>query len=201
MRVHIAGYPGRHYCPRMATMNRPTYNAIMEKSPTKPVIVFVSSRRQTRLTAMALISFLMVEQNAAKLVRMTVEELTHAMDGVRDAYLKHCLQFGIGIHHAGLCEGDKAVVEHAFRDNRLQVLVATSTLAWGVNFPAHMVIVKGTEFYDGKTKSYIDFPITDVLQMIGRAGRPQYDTEGIAQILCHEPKKGFYRKFLYEPFQ
>jgi superfamily II RNA helicase len=51
-----------------------------------------------------------------------------------------------------------------------QVLVATATVAWGVNFPAHLVIVKGTEFYDGKQKRYVDMPITDVLQMIGRAG-------------------------------
>jgi len=91
-------------------------------------------------------------------------------------------------------------MEDLFRSNKIQILVATSTLAWGVNFPAHLVIVKGTEFYDGKTKSYVDFPITDVLQMIGRAGRPQYDTEGISQVLCHEPKKSFYRKFLYDPF-
>ena len=52
-----------------------------------------------------------------------------------------------------------------------QVLVATATLAWGVNFPAHLVIVKGTEYYDGKTQRYVDYPITDVLQMMGRAGR------------------------------
>lgn len=200
MRVHIAGYPGRHYCPRMATMNKPTYNAIVEKSPDKPVIVFVSSRRQTRLTAMALISFVISENNTAKFVRMTVEELVAATRRVQDAYLKHCIQFGIGIHHAGLNESDKQVVEESFRNGKLQILVATSTLAWGVNFPAHMVVVKGTEFYDGKTKTYVDFPITDVLQMIGRAGRPQFDNEGIAQVLCHEPKKGFYRKFLYEPF-
>ena len=37
------------------------------------------------------------------------------------------------------------------------VLVCTSTLAWGVNFPAHLVVVKGTEFYDG---SGYDFPVT-----------------------------------------
>eukprot|EP00658_Telonema_sp_P-2_P023494 TRINITY_DN19421_c0_g1_i1.p1 TRINITY_DN19421_c0_g1~~TRINITY_DN19421_c0_g1_i1.p1 ORF type:complete len:944 (-),score=197.13 TRINITY_DN19421_c0_g1_i1:126-2957(-) len=200
MRVHIAGYPGRHYCPRMATMNKPTYNAIVEKSPTKPVIVFVSSRRQTRLTALALINFLVLEGNTAKFVRMSVEELEETLVNVEDPHLKHCIQFGIAIHHAGLCEGDKAVVENAFRTGRLQILVATSTLAWGVNFPAHLVIVKGTEYYDGKSKSYVDMPITDVLQMIGRAGRPQFDTEGIAQLLCHEPKKGFYRKFLYDPF-
>jgi len=49
-------------------------------------------------------------------------------------------------------------------------MVATSTLAWGVNTPTHLVIVKGTEYFDAKTKRYVDFPITDVLQMMGRAG-------------------------------
>ncbi|CAN0483253.1 unnamed protein product, partial [Discosporangium mesarthrocarpum] len=46
-----------------------------------------------------------------------------------------------------------------------KVLVCTSTLAWGVNFPAHLVVVKGTEFFDGKTQRYVDFPITDLLQV------------------------------------
>lgn len=81
-----------------------------------------------------------------------------------------------------------------------QILIATSTLAWGVNFPAHLVVVKGTEYYDGKTRRYVDFPITDVLQMMGRAGRPQYDEHGVAVILVHDIKKHFYKKFLYEPF-
>jgi activating signal cointegrator complex subunit 3 len=53
------------------------------------------------------------------------------------------------------------------------VLICTATLAWGVNFPAHLVVIKGTEYYDGKQKRYVDMPITDVLQMMGRAGRPQ----------------------------
>ncbi|GET86899.1 ATP-dependent RNA helicase, putative [Leishmania tarentolae] len=200
MTVHIAGYHGKNYCPRMATMNKPTYNAICEKSPTQPVIVFVSSRRQTRLTAMALIGFLLMEGNTAKWVHMDVDQVQKYTSKLDDPYVKHCLQFGVGIHHAGLLEGDRTIVEEAFLSNRIQVLVATSTLAWGVNFPAHMVVVKGTEYYDAKTNSYVDFPITDVLQMIGRAGRPQFDTEGVAQVLCHEPKKGFYRKFLYDPF-
>lgn len=41
-----------------------------------------------------------------------------------------------------------------------KVLIATSTLAWGVNFPAHLVVVKGTEYYDGKSRRYVDYPIT-----------------------------------------
>jgi replicative superfamily II helicase len=46
-----------------------------------------------------------------------------------------------------------------------QILVATSTLAWGVNTPAHLVVIKGTEYYDAPSRRYVDFPITDVLQV------------------------------------
>lgn len=69
--------------------------------------------------------------------------------------------------------------------NFSQVLIATATLAWGVNFPAHLVVVKGTEYYDGKVKRYVDMPITDILQMMGRAGRPQFDNQGIAVVLVN----------------
>lgn len=57
-----------------------------------------------------------------------------------------------------------------------------------------VLMTQGTEYYDGKTKRYVDFPITDILQMMGRAGRPQYDQDGKAVILVHEPKKSFYKK-------
>lgn len=73
-------------------------------------------------------------------------------------------------------------------------------LLGGVNLPCHLVIVKGTEYFDGKTKAYIDFPVTDILQMMGRAGRPQFDDSAVAVIMVHEPRKQFYRKFLHEPF-
>ena len=39
-----------------------------------------------------------------------------------------------------------------------------------------------------------------LLQMMGRAGRPQYDDHGVAVVLVHDVKKHFYKKFLYEPF-
>ena len=79
----------------------------------------------------------------------------------------------IGMHHAGLVEKDRQVVEELFVNQKIQVLIATATVAWGVNFPAHLVVVKGTEYFDPKQKRYVDMPITDVLQMMGRAGRPQ----------------------------
>lgn len=78
--------------------------------------------------------------------------------------------------------------------------MTTSTLAWGVNFPARLVVIKGTEFFDPKVKRYVDFPLTDLLQMIGRAGRPGFDDNGVAYIMVSDEKKNFYKKFLYEPF-
>lgn len=62
------------------------------------------------------------------------------------------------------------------------------------------MIVKGTEYFDGKESRYIDYPVTDVLQMMGRAGRPQFDTVGVACVMVEESKKNFYLKFLYNPF-
>lgn len=200
LEVHIQGYPGKYYCPRMNSMNKPAYAAICTHSPTKPVLIFVSSRRQTRLTALDLIQYAASDENPRQFLSMPEEELQMILYQVMDQNLRHTLQFGIGLHHAGLNDKDRSVVEELFANNKIQVLVCTSTLAWGVNLPAHLVIIKGTEYYDGKTKRYVDFPITDILQMMGRAGRPQYDQHGKAVILVHEPKKSFYKKFLYEPF-
>lgn len=200
LEVHIQGYPGKFYCPRMNSMNKPTYAAISTHSPTKPVLIFVSSRRQTRLTALDLIQFAASDEHPRQFLSMAEEALQMILSQVADQNLRHTLQFGIGLHHAGLNDKDRSLVEELFANNKIQVLVCTSTLAWGVNLPAHLVIIKGTEFYDAKTKRYVDFPITDILQMMGRAGRPQYDQHGKAVILVHEPKKSFYKKFLYEPF-
>lgn len=63
-----------------------------------------------------------------------------------------------------------------------------------VSYAFYLSPDQGTEFFDAKAKRYVDFPITDILQMMGRAGRPQYDQHGKAIILVHEPKKSFYKK-------
>ncbi|GAO50439.1 hypothetical protein G7K_4564-t1 [Saitoella complicata NRRL Y-17804] len=200
LEIYIDGFPGRNYCPRMASMNKPTFNAIKTHSPTQPVIVFVSSRRQTRLTAQDLIAFCGSEDNPRRFLHMPDDEMDPLLQNVQDSSLKLSLSFGIGLHHAGLPEKDRRLVEELFVNNKIQVLVATSTLAWGVNFPAHLVIVKGTEYYDSKIEGYKDMDLTDVLQMLGRAGRPQFDTSGVARIFVQDTKKSFYKHFLHSGF-
>ena len=57
---------------------------------------------------------------------------------------------GTGIHHAGMLRSDRNLVERLFGDGLLKVLCCTATLAWGVNLPAHTVIIKGTQLYDAQ---------------------------------------------------
>ncbi|VUZ50971.1 unnamed protein product, partial [Hymenolepis diminuta] len=200
LEVHIQAFPGRHYCPRMALMNKPIFQAIQSHSYSKPVLIFVASRRQTRRTAFDLITYASADMNPRRWLHMDIDEIEALASTLSDQNLQVTLPYGIGIHHAGLRDNDRRIVEELFVNQKIQVLIATSTLAWGVNFPAHLVIVKGTEYFDGKTKRYIDYPITDVLQMMGRAGRPQFDTEGKAVVMVQDTKKAFYKRFLYEPF-
>ncbi|KAH0845004.1 hypothetical protein AYO21_04074 [Fonsecaea monophora] len=202
LEIYIDGFPEqRGFCPLMQSMNRPTYLAIKNHSPDKPVIVFVASRRQTRLTAKDLINFCGMEENPRRFLHFDNEDdLQHTLSAVKDAALKEALSFGIGLHHAGLVESDRTLSEQLFAANKIQILVATSTLAWGVNLPAHLVVVKGTQFFDAKIEGYKDMDLTDVLQMLGRAGRPQFDTSGIARIFTQDSKKAFYKHFLHTGF-
>lgn len=163
--AHVQGFTGRHYCPRMATMNKPCFAAISQHSPTQPVLIFVASRRQTRLTALDLISYAAADENPRKFLGCSDARIEAVAESVSDEALKHTVTFGIGLHHAGLSSHDREVVETLYLSGEIKVLVATATLAWGVNLPAHLVIVKGTEYYDGKTSRYVDYPLTDVLQV------------------------------------
>lgn len=202
LEIYIDGFPEqRGFCPLMQSMNRPTFLAIKSHSPDKPVIVFVASRRQTRLTAKDLINFCGMEDNPRRFLHFGSEEdLQLTLSAVKDSALREALSFGIGLHHAGLVESDRTLAEQLFANNKIQILVATSTLAWGVNLPAHLVVVKGTQFFDAKLEGYKDMDLTDVLQMLGRAGRPQFDSSGIARIFTQDAKKAFYKHFLHTGF-
>ena len=75
LEIYIDGFPEqRGFCPFMQSMNRPTFLAIKSHSPEKPVIVFVASRRQTRLTAKDLINFCGMEDNPRLFLHFASEE-------------------------------------------------------------------------------------------------------------------------------
>ena len=81
------------------------------------------------------------------------------------------------LYSAGTDLSDRRLVETLFLDGKIQVICATTTLAQGINLPAHLVIVKSTKRYV-KSRGWEEYNKQEILQMIGRAGRPQYDETG-----------------------
>ena len=102
---------------------------------------------------------------------------------------------GVGFHHAGLSRADKNRVEEWFREGRIAVLFSTSTLAWGVNLPARCVIIRDTRRHD-PLEGETEMSPLDVLQMLGRAGRPGYDDRGYARVICDGDSAARYRRLL-----
>ena len=106
--------------------------------------------------------------------------------------VRDLLPFGIGVHHAGLPRQDRSMIEDLFAARHLQVLVSTATLAWGVNLPAHTVIIKGTQIYNPEKGRWTELSPQDILQMMGRAGRPQYDKTGEGIIITSHSELKYY---------
>ena len=105
---------------------------------------------------------------------------------VQDPELKCTVTSGVAFHHAGLDGSDRHAVEIGFLEGQINVICCTSTLAVGVNLPCHMVIIKNTvSFQDGGIKEYADL---EIMQMLGRAGRPQFDAGAVAVIITKQEK-------------
>ncbi|OKL61605.1 hypothetical protein UA08_03771 [Talaromyces atroroseus] len=113
---------------------------------------------------------------------------------VKNADLKALVNAGVAFHHAGLDSEDRHTVEKAFLDGKLTIICCTSTLAVGVNLPCYLVIVKNTVCWqDGGCKEYTDL---EIMQMLGRAGRPQFGGSAVAVILTKKERVPFYEKMI-----
>ena len=111
--------------------------------------------------------------------------------------LRQSVLDGVAFHHAGLARSDKDLVEEWFREGKISLLFSTSTLAWGVNLPARCVVIRDTKLHD-PLEGEVDMSPIDVLQMLGRAGRPDYDDVGYGWVVCDGEDADRYRKLLRE---
>ncbi|XP_062961372.1 LOW QUALITY PROTEIN: probable ATP-dependent DNA helicase HFM1 [Cynocephalus volans] len=171
------------------TLNYKIASVIRTYSDQKPTLVFCATRKGVQQAAFVLVK-------DAKFM-MTVEQkqrLQTCAYSIRDSKLREILIHGIAYHHAGLELSDRKVVEGAFNVGDLPVLFTTSTLAMGVNLPAHLVVIKSTMHYAGGM--FEEYSETDILQMIGRAGRPQFDTTATAVIMTRLSTKEKYIQML-----
>jgi ATP-dependent DNA helicase HFM1/MER3 len=164
-------------------------NLIQKHTSKKPIMVFCFTRKSCEGTAATLAEWWtrqrVVDRSWPAPVQQTV---------VGSRELQVLVGSGVAFHHAGLDSQDRNAIETAFLKGDISVICCTSTLAVGVNLPCHLVVLKGTVgFQDGGLCEYSDL---EVMQMLGRAGRPQFDDSAIAIIMTRSDKVDRYKKMI-----
>ena len=153
-------------------------------------LVFVSTRRGAEAQAKRLAPI--TESALSPDEREALAEAADALEtGADEATsfdrgLAQMLRRGVAFHHAGLTNRHRKLVEAQFRERRLKALVATPTLAAGVNLPARRVIVRDLKRWESAFQSNQPLPVLEVLQMLGRAGRPGFDSEGEGVLMAKD---------------
>ncbi|MGC8648291.1 MAG: DEAD/DEAH box helicase [Candidatus Micrarchaeia archaeon] len=153
----------------------------------KQVLIFYATKRNaesgaTRIST--LVSGKLTEEEKKKLA-----ELSEAVMNVLQRPTEQCKKLatlvakGVAFHHAGLLNEQRWLIEEAFRRGLIKVICSTTTLALGINTPAHTVLVKDTSRYSNGYGSE-RLGVNEVLQLFGRAGRPSYDKEGRALLIA-----------------
>ena len=146
-------------------------------------LVFVNSRRSTEALAVKY-SKKMSELAGRTLSRYELDLLEGDSETTATGRkLSSCVKCGIAFHNAGLTYRQRKYVEDNFRNGQIKCIVATPTLAAGINLPARRVIVRDTTRYES---NYGNSPISvmEIKQMCGRAGRPGYDPYGEAVLVA-----------------
>jgi replicative superfamily II helicase len=163
----------------------------------KQVLVFVHKRNDTFKTAKDLLKILQENQKHKELFECeNRHKVNRDVESSGNKFIKELFMGGFGMHHAGMQRKDRNLSERLFENGHIKVLCTTATLAWGINLPAYCTIIKGTQIYDGNAGQFKDIGIFDVQQIFGRAGRPQYDTEGEGIICTTSNKVDDYVKMM-----
>lgn len=119
------------------------YDLISALSLGRPTIVFCSSRKGCFTAANILLEEIKRKGNIIPSDSFQRENLMRASVNIQEKNLKKIILHGIGIHSAALCYRDREIIVNLFRSNSIRVLYCTTTLAQGVNLPAHLVVIKG----------------------------------------------------------
>ncbi|MCX9009935.1 MAG: endonuclease NucS [Candidatus Methanoperedens sp.] len=159
-------------------------------------LIFVTARDDAVRSSKKLLEFF-EKDGRMYLTEAEYEYVSELGKLIKNQTLSQTIRWGIAFHHAGLNKMDRDTVENLFRRGIIKVLISTSTLAWGVNLPARIVVIRDVEINEPLEGNKGLSPI-DLLQMLGRAGRPQYDDRGYGWVIVPYTKAEIYRQILKE---
>lgn len=149
------------------------------------ILIFASTRRMSVSNAkkLAKIAKKFLDEKARRILSQYSSRLKRMSSDRVTMLLAELMAHGAAFHHAGLSPHAREMVENLFRKNMLKVIVATPTLAAGVNLPARRVVISSYRRFNVELGYYERIPVMEYKQMAGRAGRPQYDDYGEAVLI------------------
>lgn len=198
LELHLQSFTIPHFPSMMLAMAKPAYHSILQLSPDKPALVFVPSRKQARTSALDLLAACAADEDEDRFLHADAKELEPLLGRIQERTLAEALSHGIGYYHEALSATDKRIVSHLFSIGAIQVLLASRDVCWELNLTAHLVIIMGTQFFEGREHRYIDYPVSEILQMYGKASRPGQDRLGRGVLMVSAVKRDYYKKFLNE---
>lgn len=198
LELHIQSFTIPHFPSLMLAMAKPAYSAVLQMSPDKPAMIFVPSRKQSRITALDLLAACVADDNDDRFLHASIDEIAPLLNAVHEPALAESISHGIGYFHEALSNNDKRIVSHLYSIGAFQIMVASRDVCWEIDCTAHLVIVMGTQFFEGREHRYIDYPISEILQMFGRASRPLEDKSSRGVLMVPAVKREYYKKFLNE---
>jgi pre-mRNA-splicing helicase BRR2 len=198
LELHIQSFNIPHFPSLMLAMAKPAYFSIIQLSPDKPTLIFVPNRRQTRSTSMDLLAACVADGNEDRFLHADVADIAPLLSRIYERTLAESISHGIGYYHEALSPSDKRIVSHLFRIGVIQVMIASRDICWEIDLNAHLVVIMGTQFFEGREHRYIDYPISEILQMFGKASRPLEDKSGRGVLMVPQVKRDYYKKFLNE---
>nr|DBA11282.1 TPA_inf: MER3 [Kalmanozyma brasiliensis] len=198
LQKHVYGYAkNKDEFAFQAYLNCKLFELVETHAAGRPCLIFCATRRSTVQAAKAVVEARKQANEDADGPSLPIGDeggpSSQAQLSFDDEDLRTLASSGVAFHHAGLTASDRRTVEQAFLADRVAVLCCTTTLATGVNLPAYCVIIRGTRQYDGH---WIEMSELDMIQMMGRAGRPQFDRSGVAVIMCEDTMQGHYRELV-----
>ncbi|KIV84311.1 hypothetical protein PV11_00099 [Exophiala sideris] len=198
LELHIQSFNIPHFPSLMMAMARPAYQAVLQMSPDKPAIIFVPGRKQVRATAVDILSACIMDDDDERFLHTDVDELAPFLERINERALAESLTHGIGYYHEALTNSDKRIVSHLFKIGAIQVMLASREVCWELPVKSHLVVVMGTQYFVGREHRYVDYQISEVLQMFGRACRPGQDATGKGVLMVPQVRREYYKKFLSE---
>ncbi|KAM7185458.1 pre-mRNA splicing helicase [Rhypophila sp. PSN 637] len=198
LELHIQSYTIPHFPSLMLAMAKPTYLAVTQMSPDQPALIFVPSRKQTRATARDILMACVADDDDDRFLHVEVAQFQKLLERVEEEALAEALSHGVGYYHEALSNSDKRIVKHLYNNGAIQVLIASRDVCWELDCTAHLVIVMGTQFFEGREHRYVDYPLAEVLQMYGKATQPSRNGRGCGVLMVPAVKREYYKKFLNE---